>query len=595
MTALTRVLRAGATLAVGLVVAFGVAAPPEHCPTVTTAQLRGSAQAAVDWFALNQHADGSWLYLYDADTDTAAPEYNVVRHTGAVMALYRAAAAGLPHALRSADRGTNWTLDRLTSRDDWTTVFLGGEIPTGATALLVSGLDIRREATGDRRYDALLRRLGRFLVAQTEPSGAVLAMYDPIHDRPVPGEYSKYYTGEAYWALARLHLTFPREGWGKVADRIGAYLATKRDDAEHYFPPIEDHWAAYGLSDTVHFPERGRPPLTADELGYARSQAELFGSETRWISQRFGPWGAVVRGPHEPRGGGYGVMGEGLSGLWRTALADPRLADLRGPIAERATCMAGLAVAAQSDAADAARARNPSRVEGAWFRDGETRMDDQQHALASLLRTMAIVRAGGGSDAAPRDETPASWLWALVLLLALNPVRAAFGIPRRDAGAPAVKRGPLELALLGGAAGAVLVVAASALGPPLLDTVDVSDPAFRVAAGIVALAAGLWDLVRRPPRPEPALSGRLAALVPVAVPLVARPALLILALGAGADRGVLPSVVAMAVGVVALAGLVAAEPADQGRERSLRWIARLLAAGLIAGGVALGLAGIMDV
>jgi hypothetical protein len=51
----------------------------------------------------------------------------------------------------------------------------------------------------------------------------------------------------------------------------------------------------------------------------------------------------------------------------------------------------------------------------------------------------------------------------------------------------------------------------------------------------------------------------------------------------------------MAVGVVALAGLVAAEPADQGRERSLRWIARLLAAGLIAGGVALGLAGIMDV
>jgi small neutral amino acid transporter SnatA (MarC family) len=503
------------------------------------------------------------------------------------MALYRAAAAGLPHALRSADRGTKWTLDRLTSRDDWTTVFLGGEIPTGATALLVSGLDIRREATGDRRYDALLRRLGRFLVAQTEPSGAVLAMYDPTHDRPVPGEYSKYYTGEAYWALARLHLTFPHEGWGKVADRIGAYLATKRDDAEHYFPPIEDHWAAYGLSDTVHFPERERPPLTGDELNYARSQAELFGSETRWISQRFGPWGAVVRGPHEPRGGGYGVLGEGLTGLWRTALADPRLADLRGPLAERATCMAGLAVAAQSDAADAARARNPSRVEGAWFRDGETRMDDQQHALASLLRTMAIVRAGGGSDDAPRDETPGGWLWALVVLLALNPVRAAFGIPRGGAG--------VELALLGGAAGALLVVAASALGPSLLVAVDVSDSAFRIAAGIVALVAGVWDLFRRPPRPEPALSGRLAALVPVAVPLVARPALLILALGAGADRGVLPSVVAMAVGLGALAGLVATEQAGRGCERSMRWIARLVAAGLIAGGIALGLAGIMDV
>jgi small neutral amino acid transporter SnatA (MarC family) len=592
VTPLTRVLRAGATLAVALVLVFGVGAPPEHCPTVTTAQMRTSAQSAVDWFARNQHADGSWLYLYDADTDRTTPEYNVVRHAGAVMGLYQAAAAGMPRALSTADRGTAWTLDRLTTRDDWTTVFLGGEIPTGATALLVAGLDIRREATGDRRYDTLLRRLARFLVAQTQPSGAVLASYDPIHDRPVPGEYSKYYTGEAYWALARLHRTFPREGWGEVADRIGAYLATKRDHMEHHWPPIEDHWAAYGLSETVRFPERGRPPLTADELGYARSQAELFGAETRWISERFAPWGAIVRGPHKPRGGGYGVMDEGLAGLWRTAVADPRLADLGGPLAERATCMAGLAIAAQSDAADAAGAPNPSRVEGAWFRDGETRMDDQQHALAGLLRTVAIVRAGGGSDDAPRDETPATWLWALVLLLALNPVRAAFGIPRDAAEA---RPSAVELALLGGAAGALLVLGASALGPPLLDALDVSDPSFRTAAGVIAVVAGIADLFRRPPGPEPALPGRLAALVPVAIPLIARPALIVLALGAGADRGIVPSVVAMPIGVAALAALVAAQAVDGSRARSLRWIARLLAVGLIAGGVTLAIQGILDV
>jgi small neutral amino acid transporter SnatA (MarC family) len=591
MTPLMRVLRAGATLAVALVFAFGVAAPPEHCPTVTTSQLHGSAQSAVDWFDRNQHADGSWLYLYNADTNRATPEYNVVRHAGALMGLYQAAAAGLPHALRSADRGTGWALDRLTARDDWSALFFG-EIPTGATALLVAGLDIRREATGDRRYDPLLRRLGRFLVAQTEPSGAVLAMYDPTHDRPVPGEYSKYYTGETYWALARLHLTFPREGWGEVADRIGAYLATKRDDMEDHWPPIEDHWAAYGLSETVRFPERGRPPLTADELGYARSQAELFGVETRYVSQRFAPWGAVVRGSHEPRGGGYGVLGEGLTGQWRTALADPRLADLRGPIAERATCIAGLAVEAQSDAKDAAGETNPSRVEGAWFRDGETRMDDQQHALAALLRTVAIVRAGGGSDDAPRDETPPAWLWALVLLLALNPVRAAFGIPR---GPVEARSSAVTLAPLGGAGGALVVLAISAVAPALLDSLDVSDSSFRVAAGAIAVGVGMADLLRRPPRPEPALPGRLAALVPVAVPLVARPALIVIALGAGADRGVLPSVVAMTMGVAVLAAVVATEPAGGGRKRSLRWIVRLLAGALIAGGVALTLSGILDV
>ena len=572
MRPVTRVVRAGATLALGLVFVFGVAAPPEHCPTVTTAELRTSAQAAVDWFARNQHPDGSWLYDYNADTDRAKPEYNVVRHAGAVMGLYQGAAAGLPRALDSADRGTAWTLDRLTTRDDWTTVFLGGDISTGATALFVAGLDIRREITGDRRYDTLMRRLGRFLVAQTEPSGAVLATYDPIRDRPVPGEYSKYYTGEAYWALARLHLTFPDEGFGEVADRIGAYLAAKRDDVEGHRWPIEDHWAAYGLATTVRFPERGRPPLTGDEADYARGQAELFGTETRWISQRLGPWGAVVRGAHEPRGGGYGVMGEGLTGLWHTALADPRLADLRGPIAERATCMAGLAVDAQSDADEAAGAKNPSRVEGAWFRDGETRMDDQQHALAALLRTRAIVRAGGGSGGAD-DETPAVWLWALILLLALNPIRAAFGIPREE---PAAR-----LALLGGA-GALLVVAASAVAPPLLDALDVSDPSFRTAAGLVAIVAGIADLIRRPPRAEPVFL------------LVARPALLILALGAGADRGILPSVLATAIGVAVLAAIATAGP-DEGRARALRWGARLLAAGLIAGGVTLVIQGVFDV
>jgi hypothetical protein len=220
--------------------------------------------------------------------------------------------------------------------------------------------------------------------------------------------------------------------------------------------------------------------------------------------------------------------------------------------------MAGLAIDAQSDRAGADKAKNPSRVEGAWFRDGETRMDDQQHALAALLRTRAIVRAGGGSDG-PDDETPATWLWALVLLLALNPVRS----PRAT--------------LLGGAAGAVLIVAASAVAPPLLDALDVSDPSMRTAAGIVAVVAGIADLFRAP-RVWPA-----------------RPAVLILALGAGADRGVLPSIAAMAIAVAAVIALTAAAPPDDSRARVLRWAARLIAVGLIAGGVTLVLHGILDV
>jgi small neutral amino acid transporter SnatA (MarC family) len=585
---LKRVWRASLVLALLLVLVFAVGAPPERCPTVSPDELRRSAQAAVDWFVHNQEPDGHWLYEYDAADDSVSAEYNEVRHAGVTMGLYQAAAAGLPGARRSADRGTEWALDRLTARDGWSAFTYNGRTTTGATALLVAGLVIRREVTGDDRYNEKLRRLGRFLLAQTEPSGAVLAEYDARRGAPVPGSYSKYYTGEAYWALALLQGAFPGEGWGRAADRIGAYLATSRDQVEDHWPPIPDHWAAYGQAETVESPDRGRPPLTADELDYAREQAGQFGMQARYLGQLFGPWGGAVRGGYEPRGGWFGVVGEAVAGWWLTARADARLADLRTPLAERATCVAGLAVERQSDAEDAVDAARPERVEGAWFVEGTTRMDDQQHALAGLLRTIPIAQASGSSSG---TDTPSGWLWAAVLLLALNPARAAFGVPRGGRRPRAVA----EVAAVGGVLGALAVCFAALVGGPLLDGLDVSESSFRIAAGIVAALAGAVDLFRPPPSPEPALHGLRAALVPVAVPLVARPALLVLALGAGADVGALEAVGAMAVGVALLTAAAAACPTDGPGGRVLRWAGRLLAAGLVAFGVLLTLDGILAV
>ena len=581
MTVASRIWRSLLVLAVLLVVAFGAIAPPEGCPSVTTADLQRSSQAAVDWFVRNQYPNGSWLYEYRRDGDSSTPGYNDVRHAGAVMALYQAAEAGHPGALRSADRGASWALERLTQRDDWSAITVNGTTTTGTTALLVAGLDYRRAATGDDRYDDVMRRLGRFLVGQVEPSGAVLAFYDTSRDRPVGDEYSKYYTGETYWALARLARTFPDEHFAEAANRIGAYLATDRDDKEGHWPPIADHWAEYGMSETT--------PLTSAELAYARRQAELWGGQARWVQERFGPWGAVVRGPDVFRGGWYGVMNEGFTGLWRIARAEPSLADIQDSIASRATCIAAIAVHEQASAADAASARNPSRVEGAWFfNDGETRMDDQQHALAALLRTQAIVEAGPPvSD----DDAPSAWLWALALLLALNPARAAFGIPR----AGRSSREVAWLCAVSGAIGGLAVCAFAALGDPVLDTLDVSTPAFRTAAGVIALLAGAIDLFRRPPHPEPALPGRRAALVPVALPLVARPTLLVMALGAGADQGALVAVGAMAIGIAILTPLAARAAMDGPKGHALRWLARLFAAGLIACGVLLTIDGVLSV
>jgi small neutral amino acid transporter SnatA (MarC family) len=632
-----RVAAAGTVLVLVVVGVFGVLAPPEHCPAVTVDGLHEASALTVDWFVDNQNPDGTWLYQYDAEDDRVIADYNVVRHAGAIMGLYQAAVAGYPGALESGDAGLEWLLDRSFVEHGWTAIVYQGEVSVGTVALLAAGLTDRREATGDDRYDDLLRRLGGFMAAQTEASGAVLAYYSRIQEAPIPDAYSKYYTGEAYWALTRLHRTFPGEGWDEVADRIGDYLATRRDDVEDNWPMIPDHWAAYGLAETVGFPDRpgeGDGPLTTAEIDYAERQAGMFGSQVRWVSQRKGPWGLAVRGPHVPRGGGYGVVGEALTGFWRVAEGEPRLASLREPIAERTRCIAGLAIEAQTDESEAAAYENPERVAGAWFRDGETRMDDQQHALAALLRTVAIVEAGAGAgDPGPRGggDMPTFWLWLLALVAVVNPFRTALAVPR----AGRSRRDVAALALVGGAVAAIAALVVAWVSGPLADALDVSGPALRLAAGIVMGLAGLVAVVRRPPPAEPALPGPRAALVPVALPLVATPALLLAAASAHSDRG-FPVVVAALVIAVVLLTLVAAwltpttapqpehepeaeptpavdtsgdlgtpttatlAPPDQRAAvtvatRVVAWIGRLTGAGLVVAAVALVIDGVLAV
>jgi hypothetical protein len=83
---------------------------------------------------------------------------------------------------------------------------------------------------------------------------------------------------------------------------------------------------------------------------------------------------------------------EGLGSLSTVAARDPRLADLREPLEDRLQCGAGILAERQEDAAGAAEWPAPDLVEGAWFRENLTRMDDQQHALSGLL--LAAGRIG---------------------------------------------------------------------------------------------------------------------------------------------------------------------------------------------------------
>ena len=360
---------------------------PERCGDATTAEVTAAATSAVNWLIRNQEPDGTWLYRYEAETDDDLGDYNLSRHAGVTFSLYQAAAADIRGAQEAAEGGSRYLAERLVPAGNGLAVDVAtAEVPIGPSALWVLALGERRLLTGDDGYDDTLRALGRFLQGQIEPNGAVSERWDRSEDRPVAGAYSPFFTGEAYVALARLERLFPDEEWDAPADRIGRYLALERDDAEDRFPAVSDHWAAYGLAETAHWRD-----ITEDEADYADILAGIFGPQIRYESQRTESWYTHRTRGRQTLGAGLGTLGEGATSLWALAGLDQQASHLREAAAERSRCVAGLLVERQTDRADAQQFDDPGRVAGAWFQFGVTQMDDQQHALSALLRTLPIL------------------------------------------------------------------------------------------------------------------------------------------------------------------------------------------------------------
>ena len=362
--------------------------PPEVCPPLRAGAARAAISQAAGWLEGGLRPDWRFTYGYDRERDEVSRSYNTTRHAGVLLGLYQLAASGDRSHLAAADAGLRYVRRNLLRRDGWTAFAVPGEeVRIGPSALALAALVHRRLATGDVSNDALMRSLGRFLVAQLQPDGSILGSWSP-RTGPVPGRYAKFGTGEALWALALMHRLFPGEGWGRPAGRIARYLATRRDDVEGYVLTFPDHWAAYALA------ELGPEALGGEEVAYARRLAGALGLSSRLEAQSQGHGlNRLLRG--EPASGaGLGSIGEGLAALWRLSRADPRLGDIEEDVAERLSCTAARSVERQADADEAARYPRPRLVRGAWFSEGGyTQMDDQRHALSALLASLQLLEA----------------------------------------------------------------------------------------------------------------------------------------------------------------------------------------------------------
>ena len=92
-------------------------------------------------------------------------------------------------------------------------------------------------------------------------------------------------------------------------------------------------------------------------------------------------------------------------------------------------------VSRQVTVAQAAAYPEPGRVQGAWFHGGLTRMDDEQHTLSAMVRSLPIADADLPGCAGATSDLPRPV--GIVALLALaNPARTGPGLPRGGPIAP---------------------------------------------------------------------------------------------------------------------------------------------------------------
>ena len=462
----SRVAVAGVVAVVAIVVLRVGVAPAETCPTASVADTRAAAEAAVEWFAANQHEDGSFAYLLDDDGRDLGG-YSVTRHAGVLLSLYQAVSAGIDDALPVAESGLEWaTAQSSTAGAGRALGGAGSQLQTGPAP----SSSPRWSSAGQRRATTetttLIADVAGFLGEAVEPSGAVPEAWDSTTERAVPDSYSVFSTGEVLWALA---LTGRPE-----AEAVAAYMP-RRDDVEDRFPPTLGPLGGYAWAELAAQGTSLSDDQWTTPTGWRTSSACRCASEsTRWTAEgpvtwlRQGP--AVGLGRRHPRRG-HGRTAAAVRQHHRRDGVDA------GPdgLAERAPCVAGMLVGARRTA----RSRPAGRV--------VRRRGDPDGRPAARAVGAARRRAGARGRGRRRGRTGRRG-------------RGPVGAPRRrhrpvggsEPGAPHGPTGPARLAVAGTYA-AVVVLAA--LSGPMADS-PLAQPGERAPGrGHVLLVVSAAELV----------------------------------------------------------------------------------------------------
>jgi hypothetical protein len=217
---------------------------------VTADSVKASVQEAARYLARNQRRDGSFRYELNAVTGGESDEYNYPRHAGATFFLARAGNQLQDEQLsRAAQRAAAFMKDRVTLRcGEHACIGEGDQVDIGSAALAVLAY-VELASGGYEEFRAPALELAEFVRFLQRPDGDFKHFYS-VSEKHAIDIQVEYYTGEAAFALARVHRLS-----GDARDLEGARRAlsflVKRSPlflGSHYFWGAE-HWTCQALAD----------------------------------------------------------------------------------------------------------------------------------------------------------------------------------------------------------------------------------------------------------------------------------------------------------------------------------------------------------
>jgi len=217
---------------------------------VTTESIKASIQDAARYLSRNQRRDGTFRYELDAMTDEESRDYNFPRHAGATFFLARAGSQLHDGQLsRAAERAGNFMKDRTTLRcGPFACVGEGDQVDVGASALaLLAYVELLRGGNEEFRAPAL--ELAGFLRSQQRGDGEFQHFYSVKEQHAIDVQV-EYYTGEAAFALSRVHRVSGDVRDLEAARRALSFLVARSPLflGSHYFWGAE-HWTCQALAD----------------------------------------------------------------------------------------------------------------------------------------------------------------------------------------------------------------------------------------------------------------------------------------------------------------------------------------------------------